>query len=157
MSARELAALVAFLALCLGLGALGGIATAQSVGTWYATLAKPSFNPPDGVFAPVWTTLYALIAVSGWRVWRRRGAPGTRAAFVAYAAQLALNLAWSWLFFGQRMIGAALADIVLLLVAIVINALLFSRIDRVAAWLLAPYGAWVAFAAVLNLAIWRLN
>lgn len=157
MTTRDLAALGAFLALCLGVGALGALATSQSVGSWYQALAKPSFNPPDSVFAPVWTTLFVLIAVSGWRVWRRSSAGGAGAAFLAYGAQLALNLGWSWLFFGQRMIGAALVEIVLLLATIMVNAARFHRIDRVAAWLLAPYAAWAAFAAVLNLAIWRLN
>ncbi len=154
---RDAAGLGAFLALCLGVGALGGFATAQSVGTWYQGLAKPPFNPPDWVFAPVWTTLYVLIAVAGWRVWRARGLAGARVAMAVYAAQLALNLAWSWLFFGGRMIGAAMAEIVALLAAIVTNALLFWRIDRVAGWLLAPYAAWVAFACLLNFALWRLN
>jgi len=157
MKARDLLALAAFLVLCLGIGALASIATAQSVATWYQGLAKPPFNPPDWLFAPVWTTLYVLIAVSGWRVWRRRGIAGARLEFGAYAAQLALNLAWSFLFFGQRLIGAALVEIGVLLAAIALNAILFSRVDRVAAWLLAPYAAWVAFASVLNFALWRLN
>ena len=154
---RDLLALGALLALCLGIGALGSIATAQSVATWYQTLIKPSFNPPDWLFAPVWTTLYVLIAVAGWRVWRRRGLLGARAEFGAYAAQLALNLAWSFLFFGQRMIGAALVEIVVLLAAIALNVVLFWRVDRLAGWLLAPYAAWVAFASLLNFALWRLN
>lgn len=147
----------AFLVLCLGLGALGGVATAQSVGTWYQGLAKPPFNPPDWVFAPVWTTLYVLIAVAAWRVWRRRGLSGARIEFGVYAAQLALNLGWSFVFFGQRMIGAALVEIALLLAAIAVNGVLFWRLDRPAGWLLAPYAAWVAFAGVLNFALWKLN
>jgi tryptophan-rich sensory protein len=154
---RDLLGLGGFLAACLAISAIGGWVTAQTVGTWYRTLEKPAFNPPDWVFAPVWTLLYVLIALAGWRVWRRRGFGGAPRAAAAYAAQLALNLAWSFLFFGGRMIGAALADIVLLLAAIAVTATLFRRIDRVAAWLLAPYGAWVAFAAVLNYALWRLN
>jgi translocator protein len=154
---RDLLALGAFLVLCLGVGALGSVATAQSVGTWYQGLAKPAFNPPDWVFAPVWTTLYVLIAVAGWRVWRRRGLSGARLEFAAYAAQLALNLAWSILFFGQRMIGAAAAEIGVLLFAIAANAVLFWRVDRPAGWLLAPYAAWVAFACLLNFALWHLN
>ena len=154
---REAAGLGAFLVICLGIGALGGIATAQSVGTWYQTLAKPPFNPPDWIFAPVWTTLYVLIAVAGWRVWRRRGLSGARAEFGAYALQLALNLAWSFLFFGQRMIGAALVDIAALLAVIMANVLLFRRIDRPAGWLLVPYAGWVAFACLLNFELWRLN
>ena len=154
---RDLVGLGGFVAVCLAVAAIGGRVTAQSVRTWYQTLHKPEFNPPDWVFAPVWTLLYVLIAVAGWRVWRRRGFGGAPVAIAAYATQLALNLAWSFIFFGGRMIGAALADILLLLAAIAITAALFRRIDRVAAWLLAPYGAWVAFAAALNYALWRLN
>ena len=154
---RDLLGLGGFVAVCLAISAIGGWVTAQTVGTWYRTLQKPDFNPPDWVFAPVWTLLYVLIAVAGWRVWRRRGFGGAPGAAAAYATQLALNLAWSFIFFAGRMIGAALADIVLLLAAIAITITLFRRIDRVAAWLLAPYGAWVAFAAVLNYALWRLN
>ncbi len=149
--------LAAFLALCLGIAALGGWVTAGSVGGWYPTLQKPTFNPPNWVFAPVWTVLYVTIAIAGWRVWRSRGFAGARSAMSAYALQLAFNLGWSLLFFGGRMIGAALAEIVLLLAAIVLNAVLFWRIDRAAALLLVPYAAWVGFAAVLNAAIWHLN
>ena len=154
---RDLLGLGGFLVACLGISAIGGWVTAQTVGTWYRTLEKPAFNPPDWVFAPVWTVLYVLIALAGWRVWRRCGFGGAPLAAAAYAAQLALNLAWSFLFFGGRMIGAALADILLLLAAIAVTATLFRRIDLVAAWLLAPYGSWVAFAAVLNYALWWLN
>ena len=149
--------LAGFLALCLGIAALGGWATAGSVGGWYATLNKPAFNPPDWIFGPVWTVLYVMIAIAGWRVWRSRGFAGARGAMSAYALQLALNLGWSLLFFGGRMIGAALVEIVLLLAAIVLNAVLFWRIERAAALLLVPYAAWVSFAAVLNAALWRLN
>jgi tryptophan-rich sensory protein len=153
----DLAGLAAFVGLCLTIGALGGLATAQSVGTWYQTLQKPPFNPPDWIFGPVWTTLYVLIAVAGWRVWRRRGIAGARREMATYAAQLALNLAWSFLFFGGRMIGAALVAIVVLLASIVMNAALFARIDRAAGWLLAPYAGWVGFACILNFELWRLN
>lgn len=150
-------ALAVFVAACLAISGIGGWITAQSVGTWYQTLRKPFFNPPDWVFAPVWMSLYVAIAIAGWRVWRKVGIGGARAAMTTYALQLALNLAWSFLFFGGRMIGAALAEILVLLVAILVNVALFRPIDRVAAWLLAPYAAWVAFAAVLNFALWRLN
>ena len=150
-------ALAAFIAACLAISAIGGWITAQSVETWYPTLRKPFFNPPNWIFAPVWTLLYLAIAIAGWRVWRRVGVGGAPAAMASYALQLALNLAWSFLFFGGRMIGAALSEILVLLVAIVVNAALFRPIDRLAAWLLAPYAAWVAFAALLNLALWRLN
>ena len=105
----------------------------------------------------MWSALYALIALAGWRLWRRRRAAGARAALLLWAVQLALNLGWSLVFFGARRPGAALAEIVVLLIAIGATMRLAVRVDRAAAWLLAPYAAWVAFAAVLNAAIWRLN
>ena len=153
----DLLGLGAFVALSLAISAIGAWVTAGSVGTWYRMLHRPDFNPPDWVFAPVWTLLYLMIALAGWRVWRSAGLAGARAGMAAYAAQLALNLAWSLLFFGGRMIGVALAEIVLLLAVICVNAVLFWRTDRLAGWLLAPYAAWVAFACVLNFALWRLN
>jgi benzodiazapine receptor len=146
-----------FVALCLGVAAAGGAATASSVATWYAGLAKPSFNPPNWVFGPVWTVLYLAIAVAGWRVWCRRAQPGARAALAAWSVQLALNLGWSLVFFGARLIGAALVEIGVLLAAIVATIVLSWRVDRAAGWLLVPYAAWVGFATVLNAALWRLN
>ena len=154
---RETAALAGFVALCLAVAAAGGAATATSVTTWYAGLAKPAFNPPNWVFAPVWTALYLMIALAGWRVWRRRARAEARHALALWALQLALNLCWSLVFFGARMIGAALAEIAVLLAAILATAALSWRIDRTAALLLAPYAAWVAFATLLNAALWRLN
>jgi len=154
---RDLLGLAAFVLLCLAVSGVGAWVTATSVGGWYQALAKPAFNPPDRVFAPVWTALYLMIAVAGWRVWRLRGLAGARGAMTVYALQLALNLCWSFVFFGAQAIGAALAEIVVLFAAIVVTARLFWRIDRAAALLLAPYAAWVAFAAVLNAALWRLN
>ena len=156
-SGKSLVALAGFVALCFAVAAVGGAVTATSVGTWYAGLAKPSFNPPNWLFGPVWTALYLMIAVTGWRVWRRRGQSGARVALAAWGLQLALNLGWSFVFFGARMIGAALVEIVLLLVAILVTAALSWRIDRVAGWLLVPYAAWVGFATLLNAALWRLN
>ena len=155
--ARDLAGLAAFVLLCLAISALGGWVTATSVGSWYPTLAKPAFNPPNWVFAPVWTVLYLMIAAAGWRVWRRRGLAAAPVAMGTYALQLALNLAWSFVFFGAQAIGAALVVIAALLAAIVANAILFWKIERAAGWLLAPYAAWVAFATALNAALWWLN
>jgi benzodiazapine receptor len=152
-----LTALAGFLVLCFAVAAAGGAVTATSVGSWYAALAKPPFNPPDWVFGPVWTTLYAMIAVAGWRVWRRRSERGAGSALIAWGVQLALNLAWSFIFFGARLIGAALADIVVLLAAIVLTAILSWRVDRLAGVLLMPYIAWVSFATVLNASLWKLN
>jgi len=152
---RDALGLAGFLALSFAIAGTGAAVTATSVGDWYQALAKPAFNPPDRVFGPVWTVLYAMIAVAGWRIWRLRGA--REPALLAWAVQLGLNLGWSFLFFGARLIGAALIEIVALLAAIVVTARLFWRIDRGAALLLAPYGAWVAYATLLNAALWRLN
>lgn len=149
-------ALIGFLAVCFAVSALGAYFTASSVGTWYQTLNKPSFNPPDWVFAPVWTALYVLIAAAGWRVWRRCGFSDRR-AFALYGLQLGLNLMWSVLFFGMRNPGAAFLELALLWSAIVATLVLFWRSDRIAGALFAPYLAWVSFAGALNAAIWKLN
>ena len=153
----DLFGLFVFVALCLLVSAAGGMVTATSVDTWYQALAKPSFNPPDWVFAPVWTALYFLMGVSGWRIWRRRASRATRGALALFGLQLFLNFAWSVLFFGFQRIDLALIDIVILFVAIVANMILFWRIERLATLLLVPYAAWVVFAIVLNVSIWLLN
>jgi len=149
--------LAGFLLLCFLVSALGGWVTSTSVGTWYQTLEKPAFNPPDWVFAPVWTTLFVMIAVAGWRVWRKCGFAQAKGAFTAYFVQLLLNLAWSYLFFGAQNVGLALAEIIPLLIAIVVTAILFARTDRIAAALFVPYAAWVSFATLLTGSIWLLN
>jgi translocator protein len=149
--------LLAFVATCLTVGALGGAITSTSVGTWYPQLRKPSFNPPDWVFTPVWIALYVAMAVAAWQVWRRRGLQQTRFAMTLFASQLALNLGWSILFFGLRQIGLALVEIVVLITAVGSTVFVFARADRTAALLLAPYIAWISFAALLNFAIWQLN
>lgn len=154
---RDILGFVAFLALCLAVSAIGGAATASSVGTWYQTLAKPSFNPPDWIFAPVWTALYFMMALAGWRVWRREDLRRARWALSLFALQLALNLCWSIIFFGMRSIGAALVEILVLLLAIVATTVVFWQRDRVAGMLFIPYAGWVAFATALNAALWRLN
>jgi len=154
---RDTVGFIAFLALCLAVSAVGGAVTATSVGSWYRTLAKPPFNPPDWVFAPVWTVLFFMMAAAGWRVWRRDGLRRARLPLTLFALQLALNLGWSMVFFGMRSIGGALVEIIALLLAILATTAVFWRRDRVAGTLFIPYAGWVAFAAVLNAAIWRLN
>ena len=153
----DIAGLVLFVALCLGIAALGAAVTATSVKTWYANLAKPSFNPPDAVFGPVWTVLYVMMGVAAWRVWRTADRDTARGPLTLFALQLALNLGWSVVFFGLQKIGSAVATIVVLEVAILVTMLAFRTVDRVAALLMAPYLAWVTFATVLNIAIWQLN
>jgi len=144
--------LILFLLLVVGGGAVIGSQTAP--GDWYASLAKPPFNPPNWLFAPVWTILYALIAVAGWRTLARGR---SRQPMALWWTQLALNFAWSPVFFTVHAIGAALAVILLLLVVILAFTVTAWRRDRVTALLFVPYAAWVTFAAALNVAIWILN
>lgn len=153
----DILGLLAFLVVCLAVSALGGLVTASSVGGWYQTLAKPPFNPPDWLFAPVWSALYLMMAIAGWRVWRRLGWRAGGRALLVFAVQLALNLVWSAVFFGLRMPGAALVVIVLLLAAIGVTMRLFWTADRLAGMLFLPYVFWVGFATVLNASIWLLN
>ena len=156
---RQTIPLLVIVAICLAAGAIGGIATASSVTGWYTTLQKPSWNPPNAVFGPVWTTLYLMMAVAAWLVWRRRPTAGAavRNALIWFAAQLVLNSVWSLLFFGLHRPGVAAIEIVVLWVAIVATIRAFARLSRPAAWLLVPYVTWVSFAAVLNFTIWRIN
>jgi tryptophan-rich sensory protein len=154
---RSAAALVAAMALCLAVGGLAALATARGVREWYPTLAKPSWTPPDVVFAPVWTVLYVMMAVAAWLVWREAGRGGRRVALALFAIQLALNCAWSFLFFGMRSTGGGLVDIALLFAAIAATVLAFRRVRPAAALLMLPYLAWVGYATALNVAIWRMN
>lgn len=154
---RGAVALVASIAVTLGVGAVGGLATASSVTTWYAGLNKPAFNPPNAVFGPVWTTLYVLMAVAAWRVWRRASPLGAGPALMLYVAQLILNLGWSLIFFGLRQPGWAMIEVVCLLTAVAATTVAFWRSDRPAGLMMLPYAAWVGFASLLNLEIWRLN
>lgn len=150
-------ALIAFMVLCLIISAFGGAVTATSVNDWYAALNKSFFNPPDWLFAPVWTVIYFMIAFSGWRVWLKTGIANAKGPFGLYAAQLALNLAWSFMFFGAQSPILGLIDVVILLAVIIANMIAFWKIDRLAGILLVPYALWVAFATLLNAAIWHLN
>lgn len=136
---------------------VAGIGSQWGPGAWYPRLEKPSWTPPNWVFGPVWTTLYILMAVAAWRVWRPDGFRAAPVALTLFVAQLMLNGAWSYLFFGRRDIGVALAEIVVLWVAILATLLAFWRRDRIAGGLLIPYLAWVTLATALNFEIWRMN
>lgn len=149
--------LVASVVLCFAAAALGSLMTMPSIPTWYAGLEKPFFSPPNWIFAPVWTVLYALMAIAFWRVWTLGRGSALQAAALAFAVQLVLNVAWSGAFFALHSPVLALIDIVALLLAIIATMSAFARIDGRAAWMLAPYLAWVAFATTLNAAIWWLN
>ena len=146
-------------AMPVAVGAIGAVWTAEAIPTWYRDLAKPSWNPPDAVFGPVWTALYISMGVALLDVLRsrRNGTDGVRLATVLFGLQLALNLGWSWVFFARRSPGPALVEIALLHLAITATILAFGRIRPRAALLLLPYLAWVSFAAALNAEIVRLN
>ena len=143
-----------WLVLCFIAPALGSVA---GPGDWYAQLQKPPWNPPGWVFGPVWTVLYASMAVAVWMIWRRGGFRVQRLPLVLFLTQLALNALWTPLFFGLHRPDLALVDILLLWLAIVATLVAFARVHRGAAALLAPYLAWVSFATFLNFTIWRLN
>lgn len=144
--------LAIFIAAVLGGGVLIGANNAP--GGWYAALNKPSFNPPNWVFAPVWSALYVMIAIAGWRMWmRERGG----AAMATWFVQVALNFLWSPIFFGLQRPGAALIVMAALLVTIAMFIAQTWASDRISAWLFVPYAAWVTFAAVLNASIVLLN
>lgn len=152
---RSALALLGWLALTFCAPALGALAGMP--GEWYASLHKPAWNPPSWLFGPVWTTLYTMMAVAAWQVWRRGGWRQQARPLALYLLQLALNAAWTPLFFGLRAPGWALLDIVLLLAAIVATLAAFGRASRLAACLLAPYALWAGFATFLNFTLWQLN
>lgn len=151
---RDVFGLLAFVVLCFGVSALSGMATASAVPDWYAALRKPSWTPPNWVFGPVWTVIYALMAVAGWSAWREGR---SRAATLLFLLQLVLNASWTWLFFGLRRPDLGLVGIAALWVAIAATMVAFWRVSRGATVLFVPYLAWVSFAAALNFAIWRMN
>lgn len=126
-------------------------------GEWYEALSKPVWNPPNWLFGPVWGILYLLIAIGAWLVWRERGLAGAAIPLGLFVVQLVLNAAWSWIFFGRRDLGLALAEIVVLWVAILGTIVPFWRVRPISGMLLVPYLLWVTFASVLNLTLWRLN
>jgi tryptophan-rich sensory protein len=147
-------ALGGWLLLCFAAASLGGLFGPDA---WFAALKKPSWNPPGWLFAPVWSTLYTMMAVAAWLVWRQGGWSRQRRPLLFFLAQLALNALWTPLFFGLHMPGVAFAEIVVLWLAIAATICVFRPLSRTAAWLLAPYLAWVTFAAMLNFTLWRLN
>jgi len=147
----EALGLAGFFLACLAAGASGAI---WSPGAWYERLRKPAWRPPNWLFPPAWAVLYAMMAVAAWLVWRR---VGLGPALLPWFVQLGLNFAWSWLFFGLRRPGWALAELALLWLALLWTIAAFAPVHPIAAWLLAPYLAWVSFAGALNLSILRLN
>ena len=145
------------ISLCFVLGSSGGLLTINEIAGWYATLQKPSFNPPNWLFGPVWTALYIMMGVSFYLVWRTPPSAAREKALSAFLVQFALNCAWTPVFFSLHMTGAALVVIVLMWLAILRTIFLFAPFSKTASWLLVPYISWVSFATLLNAAIWWLN
>jgi tryptophan-rich sensory protein len=144
--------------ICELAGVAGSVFTYPSIGSWYASLEKPGFNPPNWLFAPVWTTLYALMGISLGLVWNLRTAKkGTDRALLVFAVQLVLNVLWSVVFFGAQSLIYGLAIIIVLWFVIAVTIVLFYRISRVAGLLLVPYICWVTIATLLNYYLWMLN
>jgi len=149
--------LIVLLVTCLAVMALGALVTRPAIAGWYAQLSRPSWTPPNGIFGPVWLVLYLSMAIAAWLVWCQRHTSAMAWPLGLFAVQLGLNGAWSYLFFGQHNIFAALVDIVLLWCGIVATLLAFWRVRPLAGWLFVPYLLWVTYAVALNATIWRLN
>lgn len=150
--------LVIAIIICEATGLLSGFIAGTFDNNWFNALRKPDWNPPSSVFGPVWTTLYLLMGIAPWLVWRSNSlaASGRRALFF-FAIQLFLNFWWSIIFFRFHEIGIAFIIILLMIVAIITTIFLFAKVSRPAAWLLVPYISWVCFASILNYSIWHLN
>ena len=162
---RDILRLAISIAVPLMAGVIGSIFTSQSVTTWFQTIEKPSFSPPNWLFGPVWTSLYVLMGVSLFLIWRATSSATFLkdrrirkiAAFIAFGSQLILNVLWSFIFFGLRSPQLAFVEIIILLISIVVTIGIFSKISKLAAILMLPYAGWVTFASFLNLQIWLLN
>jgi benzodiazapine receptor len=154
----DIVKLVVSILACQLAGVIGSLFTAPAVPTWYAALRKPPFTPPGWVFSPVWITLYALMGISAYLIWRNGlGNKGVRIALGVFIAQLVVNALWSVMFFGLKSPLAGLITIAVLWILICLTTLLFLRISTPAGTLLVPYLLWVSFASVLNFFLWRLN
>jgi translocator protein len=153
---RQTLGLLGWALLTFAAAALGALASADAA-AFYAALVRPPWAPPGWLFGPVWSALYALMAVSAWLVWRDRGFGGARPALVLFVVQLAANALWTWLFFAWRQGGLAFAEVLLLWALIVATIVAFHRIRALAAVLLYPYLAWTTFASALTFTVWSLN
>ncbi len=141
----------------LGIGSLGAVFTTSEIPTWYATLQKPSFNPPNYLFGPVWTVLYILMGISLYLIWKQPASTIKTTAITLFMIQFTLNFFWSIIFFNQHQIGWALVEIIAMWLFILLTIFWFAKLDKTAAWLLVPYISWVSFATILNYSLWRLN
>jgi len=149
--------LIVSIALPVLVGAVSGFFTSTGVDSWYQTINRPSWNPPGWVFGPVWTTLYVLMGIALFMVWRTPVSAERTKALWLFGIQLTLNFFWSFIFFYLENIGVALIEIVVLWLFILLSIFAFARISKTAAWLLVPYISWVIFATLLTYAIWKLN
>lgn len=157
MTKQNIAKLVVALLLPLSVGAVAGMFTSQAVPTWYASLNRPSFNPPNWVFGPVWTSIYILLGMSFFLIWKENPSKQRNFAIIVFSIQMLFNFAWSFIFFYFNMIGAALIEIILLWISIVAMIYLFYKIKPIAAYLNIPYLLWVSFATILNAGYYFLN
>ena len=153
---KQFRGLIAWFFLCFAASFIGAIASFQAK-SFYGLLSQPDWAPPPWLFGPVWTVLYAMMAVSAWLIWRAGGFRGNRNALLLFFLQLTFNALWSWLFFAWQLGAAAFADIILLWLLIVATLVSFWRVNRLAGALLVPYLLWVSFASALNYALWQLN
>lgn len=150
--------LILSVVICLGAGAIGSLFTASSIPTWYTTIEKPFFNPPNWIFGPVWTLLFIMMGVALFLVWNKGWQnKKVKIAMLIFGIQFLLNILWSILFFGFLSPFYAFVEIIFLWLAILATIIYFYQISRPASWLLVPYIFWVSFASVLNFFIWRLN
>jgi translocator protein len=150
--------LIVSILLPLLVGGLSGYFTSPDIQGWYATVNKPSFNPPNWIFAPVWTTLYILMGIALFLVWKSQTDKAVKqTAFILFIVQLTLNFFWSIIFFRLQQPGWAFVEIIAMWLAILFTILWFGKISSLAALLLVPYICWVSFASVLNYAIYKLN
>ena len=151
-------ALIGWIVLCEAAGIIGSLFTVSSIPTWYASLVKPSFSPPNWLFGPVWTILYTLMGIAAYRIWRLGMSKKTvRSALFLFLFHLVLNAIWSIIFFGGQNIPLGFVDIAALWVTIIVLIFRFCTLDQISAYLLLPYLAWVSFATVLNYNLWLLN
>ncbi len=157
MKKQNIIKLAISLILPLAVGSIAGIFTSQAIPQWYASLNRPSFNPPNWVFGPVWTTLYILMGISLFLIWKQNASKERNRAILFFSIQLLLNFAWSFIFFYFKMIGFALIEIIVLWISIVYMLFLFYKIKPVAAYLNIPYLLWVSFATILTAGYYLLN
>lgn len=155
---NNIAKLVISITIPLAIGATAGFFTVTGVDSWYQTIHKPSWNPPNWVFGPVWTTLYVMMGIALYLIWKSGAAASLKkTAIILFTIQLTLNFFWSFIFFDQRQIGWAFVEIIAMLLMILLTIFAFARVSKAAAWLMVPYISWVSFASILNYSIWRLN